>query len=127
MSVESRVESAMEEVQDRLKHLQSTTHGQVHHHTTFTLNSLPPTLCACTQSIVEPSQNTLKPIVMTRQVSHSYRSEEVDVCLLMPYPTITNRRAVHPIPVTVSVSGYYAAMTCSKQCPLFSLLHMRGY
>lgn len=80
MSVEERVQSAMEEVQDRLKKLEDTTREQVHHHhihslclslpllssSVFDINSLPKRI----QSAMEPSQNTLKPpIVMSRQVS----------------------------------------------------------
>ena len=51
MSVEERVQGALEEVQDRLKQLEKTTHE------------------LATSPGEEPSMNTLKPIVMSRRVS----------------------------------------------------------
>ena len=52
VSVEERVQGAMEEVQDRLKQLEKTTREQA------------------TTPGEGPAMNTLKPMVMSRQVSH---------------------------------------------------------
>ena len=73
VSVEERVQGALEEVQDRLKQLQKTTREQVS--PTHKFSSLKfmwtPSFLHCVQSMTEHTMNTLKPIVMSRQVSIS--------------------------------------------------------
>ena len=82
VSVETRVEGAMEEVQDRLKQLQKTAHGQVRLTLTYLVKEVfahifrslficiaSPVDLSSAQSVMEPTIHTLKPIAMSRQVS----------------------------------------------------------
>ena len=92
--METRVEGAMEEVQDRLKQLQKTPRGQVRltltclvkevfahiFHSLFICIASPVDLSTA-QSMMEPAIHTLKPIAMSRQVSAHVTAEPHLLCL----------------------------------------------